>query len=212
MSESSYPTLSLLHRAREGDGSSLGILLRKYFRYLNSLSHGHLDDRIGVRVSASDIVQDTLLEAHRDFGKFSGTTIEEFTGWLRRILFNNLATAIEKHVLADKRDVRKQRSLDQEIGPADQSHARLAKYLQQDATSPSTPMQRDESLDQLLLAINTLPSDYQTVIRMRHFDDLSFAQIAKQLDRNSGAVRMMWVRAIEKLRVVLKRLEDNHDA
>lgn len=212
MSESSYPTLSLLQQARQGDGSCLGILLRKYFRYLNSLSRGHLDDRIGIRVSASDIVQDTLLEAHRDFSKFSGTTIEEFTGWLRRILFNNLATAIEKHVLADKRDVRKQRSIDQEpTGFTDHSNTRLARYLQQDATSPSTPMQRDESLGQLLMAINQLPADYQDVIRMRHFDDLSFSQIATHLGRKSGAVRMMWVRAVNKLRTVLQRLEEGKD-
>ena len=212
MSESSFPTLSLLQQARQGDGSSLGILLRKYFRYLNSLSHVHLDDRIGVRVGASDIVQDTLLEAHRDFGSFSGTTIEEFTGWLRRILFNNLATAIEKHVLADKRDVRKQKSIDQDLSRPDQSHAGLARYLQQDITSPSTPMQRDESLEQLLTAINRLPADYQNVIRLRHFEDLAFNEIAKRLDRNSGAVRMMWVRAVEKLRVELNRLEEHHDA
>jgi RNA polymerase sigma-70 factor (ECF subfamily) len=211
MSDSSYPTLGLLQQARNGDGGSLGVLLRKYFRYLNSLSHGHLDDRIENRVSASDIVQETLLEAHRDFSKFSGTSIEEFTGWLRRILFNNLATAIEKHVLADKRDVRKQRSLDQAVGDADHSKARLARYLQQDVTSPSTPMQRDESLDQLSFAINQLPPEYQQVIRMRHFDDLSFSQIAEKLDRNSGAVRMMWVRAVEKLRLGMSRLEDRDD-
>lgn len=212
MSESSFPTLSLLNEARDGDRSSLGVLLRKYFRYLNSLSRGHLDDRIGVRVSASDIVQDTLLEAHRDFEKFSGTTIEEFTGWLRRILFNNLATAIEKHVLADKRDVRKQRSLDQKVGLADQSQPGLARFLEQDITSPSTPMQRNESLDQLLMAIDQLPEDYQRVIRMRHFDDLSFNEIAEQLDRNSGAVRMMWVRAVEKLRTCLAQMEGDHDS
>lgn len=210
MSESSLPTLSLLDEARQGDSNSIGVLLRKYFRYLNTLSRGHLDDRIGVRVSASDIVQDTLLEAHRDFGNFSGTTIEEFTGWLRRILFNNLATAIEKHVLADKRDVRKQRSLDQELGPADQSKTRLARYLQQDMTSPSTPMQRDESLDQLSRAISKLPAGYQEVIQMRHFDDLSFNEIAERLDRNSGAVRMMWMRAVEKLRTCLKQMEQDH--
>ena len=207
MSDSSFPTLSLLQEARQGDAQSLGVLLRKYFRYLNSLSRGHLDERIGVRVGASDIVQDTLLEAHRDFSKFFGTTIAEVTGWLRRILFNNLATAIEKHVLADKRDVRKQQSLDQEVGRADQSHARLARYLQQDMTSPSTPMQRDESLGQLLMAIDQLPPDYQQVIKMRHFEDLSFAQIAQRLDRNSGAVRMLWVRAVEKLRSCLEQME-----
>ena len=212
MNKSTYPTTGLLQKAREGDNASLGILLRNYFRYLNSLSHGHLDDRIGIRVSASDIVQETLLEAHRDFEKFSGTSIEEFTGWLRRILFNNLATAIEKHVLADKRDVRKQRSLDQEIGDANQSKPKLARYLQQDITSPSTPMQRNESLDQLSSVISQLPPDYQQVIHMRHFDDLSFGQIAEKLGRNVGAVRMLWVRAVEKLRMGMQRLEESRDA
>ena len=208
MSENSYPTLSLLQQARQGDGSSLGVLLRKYFRYLNSLSHGHLDDRIGIRVGASDIVQETLLEAHRDFEKFSGTSIEEFTGWLRRILFNNLSTAIEKHILADKRDVRKQKSLDQDLGFGDQSHAKFSRFLQQDITSPSTPMQRDESLVQLLGAIDKLSPDFQEVLRLRHFDDLSFNQIAERMGRNSGAVRMMWVRAVDKLRTVLAAQEE----
>ena len=156
-------------------------------------------------------MQETLLEAHRDFSKFSGTSIEEFTGWLRRILFNNLATAIEKHVLADKRDVRKQRSLDQTIGNTDHSKAKLARYLQQDITSPSAPMQRDESLRQLSTAINQLSAEYQEVIRMRHFDDLSFGEIAEKLGRNPGAVRMMWVRAVEKLRLGMIRIEENRD-
>lgn len=200
MSASSSATLNLLNEARKGDGASLGLLLRNYFRYLNSVSRNHLDVRIGARVSASDIVQETLLEAHRDFGKFSGGSIEEFTGWIRRILFNNLATAIEKHILAGKRDVRKQRSLDQKIGSEDHSRIQLANFLKQDVTSPSAPMQREESLDQLTRAIDRLPPDYQRVIRLRHFEDLSFIEIAEQLERNPGAVRMIWVRAIERLR------------
>ena len=200
MSASSSATLNLLNEARNGDGKSLGLLLRNYFRYLNSVSRNHLDARIGARVSASDIVQETLLEAHRDFSKFSGGTIEEFTGWIRRILFNNLATAIEKHILAGKRDIRKQRSLDHKPSSEDQSRAQLANFLSQDATSPSAPLQREESLDQLTEAIDRLPPDYQRVIRLRHFDDLSFIEIAERLERNPGAVRMIWVRAIDRLR------------
>jgi len=98
MSESSGAAAHLLQQAKSGDLQSLGRLLKNYFNYLDRLSRNHLDNRIEARVSASDIVQETLLEAHRDFTKFAGTSIGEFTAWLRRILFSNLATAIEKHV------------------------------------------------------------------------------------------------------------------
>ncbi len=171
---SNYSSSTLLEQARNGDAVSLGLLLRKYFRYLNGLSLGHIDDRIRMRVSASDVVQETLLEAHRDFHNFVGTSLEEFTGWLRKILFNNLAKAIESHVLAAKRDVRKQRSLDEKVNDASHSAPRFGGTLQADVSSPSAPMNRDESLDQLMVAIDQLPDDYRRVIHLRHFQGLPF--------------------------------------
>ena len=200
MSHSSSVSLGLLEAARGGDADSLGLLLRKYFRYLNSLSHGHIDGRIRMRVSASDIVQETLLEAHRDFQKFAGATIEEFTGWLRRILFNNLATAIESHVLAAKRDIRKQRSLNEKANDQDNSADQFTRSLQAAVSSPSAPMHRDESAVQLMEAISKLPEAYREVIQLRHFDGLPFSEIATRLGRNPGAIRMLWVRAVEKLK------------
>ena len=77
---SSSSSLRLLEQARTGDSESLGLLLKNYFRYLNSLSEGQIDPRVRQRVSPSDIVQETLLEAHRDFKSFVGTSLEEFTG------------------------------------------------------------------------------------------------------------------------------------
>ncbi len=200
MSHSSSSSVRLLEQARSGDSDSLGLLLKKYFRYLSYLSHGHLDQRIKVRVGGSDIVQETLLEAHRDFQDFAGTSLKEFTGWLRKILFNNLASAIENHVLAAKRDVRKQRSLDENQKDASKPFAGAGSLLQADVSSPSSPLHRDESLQQLLLAISVLPEDYRQVIKLRHFEGLSFAEIALRLGRNSGATRMLWVRAVEKLK------------
>ena len=212
MNESFGAAAVLLQQARSGDPQSLGRLLENYFHYLDRLSKNHLDNRIEARVSASDIVQETLLEAHRDFTKFAGTSVGEFSAWLRQILFSNLATAIEKHILAEKRDVRKQRSINLSVNDGDQSCARLANFLQQqDVTSPSAMIQREESLDQLLKAIDRLPPDYQQVIRLRHFDDLSFKEIAKRLERNSGAVRMAWVRAITKLRTLMNHQENENE-
>ena len=199
-STSSTPSVKLLERAREGDADSLGLLLRKYFRYLNSLSRQHTDERIRMRVSPSDVVQETLLEAHRDFAGFAGASIEEFTGWLRKILFNNLATAIENHVLTAKRDIRKQRSLDLPVGDASHAPDQLKRSLEASISSPSAPVHRDESLRHLMAAISQLPDAYQQVIKLRHFENLSFAEIAAKLGRSAGATRMLWVRAVEKLK------------
>ena len=47
---------------------------------------------------AEDIVQETFFEAHRDFEQFRGQSEPEFLGWLRKILANNLAREVERHV------------------------------------------------------------------------------------------------------------------
>lgn len=203
------PTTSfrLLEQARNGDAESLGVLLRKYFRYLNTLSTSHLDPRIRLRVSPSDVVQETLMEAHCDFPKFVGSSLEEFTGWLRKILFNNLARAVESHLVAGKRDVRKQQSLEnhQRGGGSTQ---RLDRNLEGPALAASSIARHNESLQSLATFINRLPADYQRVIQLRNFEGLSFAQIAERMDRNQGATRMLWVRAVEKLRFLMEEKSD----
>jgi RNA polymerase sigma-70 factor (ECF subfamily) len=207
MNQSSSGLMKLLGQARNGDADSLGLLLRNYFRYLNSLSRGHLDERIRTRVSASDIVQETLLEAHRDFQKFVGTSLQEFTGWLRKILFNNLARAVEVHLASAKRDVRRQCSLDEPVNGASHGAVRLENRLNDFVPSASSAFCNAESLQRLTLAISLLPNDYREVIQLRHYEGLSFSEIAVRLDRNPGATRMLWFRAVEKLKAVMNRDE-----
>jgi RNA polymerase sigma-70 factor (ECF subfamily) len=57
-----------------------------YRSYLRLLARAQLDDRVQQRVDASDIVQETLLEAHRAREQFSGESPAELMAWLRRIL------------------------------------------------------------------------------------------------------------------------------
>ena len=110
-------------------------------------------------------------------------------------------------MLAGKRDVRKQRRLEADLGDASQFTGGLDFGLQADVSSPSSPLNRDESLQELQRAISCLPDSYRTVIELRNFQGLSFAEIAKRMNRNSGAVRMLWVRAVEKLKQELSNEE-----
>ncbi|TWU25367.1 RNA polymerase sigma factor RpoE [Novipirellula galeiformis] len=192
-----------LRRAIQGDRESLETLLPSYIGYLKVLSRTQLDKRIQHRVSPSDLVQETLLEAHRDFAKFQGTTIEEFTGWLRRILVHNLAQAVGTHMLAAKRDVRREQVIENFSGAIDRSHLRLSALLFDRRRTPASEADHQESLTRMANALETLPSDYRQVIVLRHLDGLPFRLVAERMQRTPGAARMLWLRAIEQLRLTM---------
>jgi RNA polymerase sigma-70 factor (subfamily 1) len=103
---------SLIGDARRGDKSSIGVLLQQYRIYLTVLASTQIDQRLQPRVSPSDVVQETMLRAHKNFGQFRGTTEAELLTWLRQILVNNLATFVEQHMLAARRDVRREVSIE----------------------------------------------------------------------------------------------------
>ena len=150
MSSASLTAATLLDRAQQGSMSSLGRLMSLYANYLKIVVASQLDDRLARRVSASDVVQETFYEAHRDFAAFRGESPEEFLGWMRRILVNNLLRAVEQHVKAAKRDVRREVSLDQLRRGIEQSTWRFDALLRSDEETPSLDLQRRE--DQSLLA------------------------------------------------------------
>ncbi len=195
----------MLVKAAQGDQESLEFLLAGYAGYLNVLSRGQLAKEIRHRVSPSDVVQETLLEAHRDFHRFHGTDIEAFTAWLRKVLVNNIASAVETHLVAAKRSIRRERSLNQLSASVELSHSRFSAMEGSPHRSPASELDHEQSLMDLAAAIERLPDDYRAVITMRHLDGDSFTQIASHMKRSTGAVRMLWLRAIEQLRKTLEQ-------
>src|SRR6516162_2801360 len=87
----------LLPKARAGDSAALGRLLELYRNFLRLLARTLLGKTPQARLEPSDLVQETFLEAHRDFRQFAGTTEAELLAWLRRILVRNLADQVRRH-------------------------------------------------------------------------------------------------------------------
>jgi RNA polymerase sigma-70 factor (ECF subfamily) len=202
MSTDSPRTLTerLLDRARSGSTESLGRLLQLYQNYLRLLTVAQLEQRLRGRVSPSDVVQETFFEAHRDFVQFRGTTAAEFIAWLRRILVNNLYRVVEQHVLAEKRDVRRELSLERLATALEESTARLEAVIPDPGRSPCADLQHQELEVMLADEIASLPADYREVIILRHIQLLPFDEVGRRMDRSSGAARMLWLRAIKQLR------------
>src|SRR4051812_21925539 len=102
---------TLITRARAGDVAALGRLLDAYRNYLRLLARSLIGQALRLRLDPSDLIQETFLEAHRDFPRFAGSGEPELVAWLRRILVRNLADQVRYH-RAPSRDDRLQESLD----------------------------------------------------------------------------------------------------
>src|SRR5437870_8261643 len=81
----------LLPAARAGSAEALGQALEAFRDYLLAVANQKLDPVLRAKGGASDIVQETFLEAQRDLAQFAGTTGAELKAWLVRLLLNNVA-------------------------------------------------------------------------------------------------------------------------
>jgi RNA polymerase sigma-70 factor (ECF subfamily) len=185
----------LLEQTRAGCGEALGPLLELYRNYLRLLARTQIGLALRVRLDASDLVQETLLEAHRDFPQFTGTTEKELLAWLRRILVRNLADQV-KHHQAQVRNWKRQESLEALL---DRSSSAAERALACGISTPSAQAAGREQAVLLADALARLPPDYREVIVLRNLEHLKFDDIAARLGRSAGAVRMLWSRALEHL-------------
>ena len=95
----------LIRRAREGDAQSRDRLFELCRSYLGLVARAQVESWLQARVDASDLVQQTMLEAHRDFDCFQGSTEGQWLAWLRRILGHNAADFVRHYRGAAKRQV-----------------------------------------------------------------------------------------------------------
>jgi len=204
MSDSSATLARLLDALRRGEPAAQAEVLVRYQPWLRILARLQLDRRFQGKFDASDIVQLTMLEACRAFPQFRGTTEAELTAWLRQVLARVLAHEIRRYQGTRQRDVDREVSFEQALADSSQ---RLGDMLAASGSSPSQQAARHEQ--ELILAevLARLPDDYREVIILRNLEGLSHEEIAQRMDRTPGAVRMLWVRALARLRHELGHLQ-----
>jgi|HubBroStandDraft_4_1064222.scaffolds.fasta_scaffold170859_2 RNA polymerase sigma-70 factor (ECF subfamily) len=187
----------LLEAARGGDAATLGQLLEMYRRYLSLLARVQVGQRLQGKVDASDIVQETFLDAHRNFPRFRGTTEAQFVCWLRQILAAKLATMLRHYLGTQGRDVRLEREIENAL---DRSSVMLDRGLVAVQSSPSHQAAKREQAVVLADALDQLPEDYREVLVLRHMEGLTFPEVAKRMGRSLDSVDKLWLRALARLR------------
>jgi RNA polymerase sigma-70 factor (ECF subfamily) len=195
MSQSVAVPELLLTQARAGDGPALGMLLELYRNYLRIVARAMIGEALRVRLDASELVQETFLKAHREFGQFLGGTEPELIAWLRQILIRTLANQARHHRRRG-RDYERDEALEVLL---ERSSLTAQRALAAPLPSPSSLVRRREQAVLLADALEKLPSDYREVFFMRNLEHIPFEQIAARMGRSPGAVRMLWTRTIKKL-------------
>jgi RNA polymerase sigma-70 factor (ECF subfamily) len=193
----------LLTEAR-GNAAALGPLLELYRRYLGLLARVQVGQRLQGKVDASDLVQETFLDAHRRFQQFRGTSEAEFTRWLRQILAAKLADLLRRYLGAKGRDVRLERDLEKAL---ELSAAQFGAGIADSGSSPSHQASRREQAVILADALAQLPDDYREAIVLRHLEGLTFPEVARRMGRTLDSVEKLWMRALAKLRQVMEKFE-----
>jgi RNA polymerase sigma-70 factor, ECF subfamily len=184
-----------------GDDANRG--LERFRSYLLLLARVRLDPMVRAKVGASDVVQQTMLEAHRDLAQFRGRTFGEQAAWLRQILARNLANVV-RDLRRDKRDVAREQRLQAAL---DESASHLEAWLAAEQSSPSQQVQRQERAIRLAEALATLPENQREAVVLRHWHGCSLVEIGERLGCTTAAVTGLLHRGLRKLRQQLHDLE-----
>ena len=148
----------------------------------------------------SDLVQQTLLDAHKERGEFKGKTVAEFVDWLRTIMLRNTFDVI-RSMRRKMRDCKRNTSLTQ----FERSSACFGLNLAYDDLSPSGLAMREEQLTRMSQILDQLPPPQRQAITLRHFWGLTSEETAEAMGRSKDAVSGLLRRGLRTLREQMQR-------
>lgn len=199
-----------LARAGQGDQAALGELLAEQRERLRRMIALRLDRRLQGRVDASDVIQESFLEAARRLNEFLVNPSVPFYVWLRFLAVQKLAETNRRHLGAKMRSAGREVALYRGAYPAATSAA-LAAHLLGHFTRPSEAAMRVESKLQLQEALNSMEAVDREVLALRHFEQLSTSEAAKVLGISEEAIKKRHIRALKRLKDALAQMPGGKD-
>ena len=170
--------------------------LDRFRPYLIFLARTQLYDGLAGKADASDIVQQTLLQAYRAADDFRGDDTGALLAWLRRILANTIAKE-GRRFHTQKRNVQRERSIE---GNLHQSSARLGEWLAAEQTTPLSAVAQAEQMVLVAAAVEQLPGDQREAIIMHYWKGMTISEVSEQMQRTSSSVAGLIYRGLQTIR------------
>lgn len=205
MSDLQIDESELIEKLRREDASEFAAIFSTFKERLKRIIRFRLDYRLGARISESDVVQECFVRAANRLEKFLENPEFPFFVWLRMQANQQVADLHRKHLLAEKRDARKEINLNGHHRGMNQTSVQLAAHLVAQMTSPSRLLQRSEEIEALEKSLNEMNEIDREVIALRHFEELSSQETAQVLGIEPAAASKRYVRALKRLQEIMAR-------
>ncbi len=191
---------ALVDRIRAGDAAALGQFIEARRPALLAYIERQLGAALRRKLEPDDVFQETSAEAVRGLPSMDLANRDPF-GWLCQIAERRIIDAHRRFFGAAKRDAGREVSINKPVG--DDSRAGMIDMLVASMTTASKAFSRNVREVRLNEALQSLPADQREALRLRYVEGLPSKQIALQLGKTDGAVRVMLTRSISRLQSIL---------
>lgn len=193
----------LLRRASAGDVEALGSVLEPYRCRLRRMIALRINRRLQGRVDASDIVQESYIDAARRLGEYTSNPSVPFYVWLRTLAGQRLVALYRLHLGAQARDAGREFTLYRGVMP-EATSAALAAQLLGRITTPSHAAIRAERRLRLQEVLNQMDPIDREILALRHFEQMSNGEAAAALGLDKSAASKRYARALVRLKDILQ--------
>ena len=187
-----------------GDSDKVAQVFSVYEEKLQRMIRFRLDRRLYGRVDTADVLQDVWIEASRRISDYTSNPAVPFFVWLRQIAWQIIIDLHRRHLGAQKRNISQEVSLARPGGTS----ISIAALLVGDLTSPSQVVIRQERLDKLREALESMDEIDREVLALRHFEELSNNEVAEVLGLQKTAASNRYVRALQRLKLILEDMPE----
>ena len=178
--------LKTVREAASGDGAAFERIVREHQKNVYSLAW----KLTGNEQDALDASQDAFLKAYQNLRSFRGDS--RLSVWLYRLTYNASMDIIK-------------RSRRGKLVPMPADGEGEVMDIPDDGPTPAEELERRETLEEVRAAVRELDGDKRTILIMREYQRMSYAEIAQALSLEEGTVKSRIARARASLAEILKK-------
>lgn len=183
---------SLIRRFNEGDEGSFNLLLRRYQQKI----YWHARKMTGNHMDADEIVQEVMLVLYKSLKNFKYES--SFSTWLFRIITTRTLNFLKRRRLKEIFS----------IHSSDESETSGIGNIAGERGNIEEDIENREKLKVLDLVLKGLPAKQREIFIMRHFDEMSYEEIAEITGKSVGGLKANYHHAFAKVNEIMKRKYD----
>lgn len=205
MNQTPEPEDSLVERIRHGSEDALAEFFGRHRERLWRLVHFRMDPRLQGRVDPEDVLQEAFVDVAKRIRIWVENPSMPLRLWVRLTVGQTLIEVHRRHLLVQARSV--EHEVPGRLRMPGASSVTLSAHLAGSLTSPSRAAIREEAKRLLHEAIEQMDPIDRQVLTMRHFEELSNAEVAEELGLQPSTASARYIRALARLKDALRPLD-----